>query len=207
MRTPIETTIDSYDATAPAYAEKTFGIDTAPQRSAFLSYLPPNASILDVGCGPGRDTKLFADVGHSVTGIDLSARLLAIARAHAPSVDFRQMDLRRLRFPDSSFDGVWVMSVLMHLEKKEFLPAVAECSRVLKQDGVLYFCLKRGTGEGLEEDARYGGVQKYFAYYQEADVRLSLAKTGLSLLATGAITGDVKYATAPWMDFYLRKER
>lgn len=201
----LATTTRSYDHTAAAYSEKTLAIDTGKQIATFNSHLKPDSLILDVGCGPGRDAKRFVDLGHRVIGIDLSEKLLDIARLHAPGANFHYMDLQHLRFPDASFDGVWAMSVLMHLEKKDLPGALTECARVLKPNGPFYLSLKRGEGEGLENDARYG-VQKYFAYYTDREAQDLLWGLGLDVLEfETAGTIDQSYATKPWMDIFLRK--
>ncbi|MFA6088680.1 MAG: class I SAM-dependent methyltransferase [Candidatus Woesearchaeota archaeon] len=205
MSTNLTTTINSYDKTANEYHANTLNIDTSEQRNKFLSYLPEKAFILDVGCGSGRDAKVFSDNGNMVIGIDLSKKLLDIAKEYAPQVNFQHMNLLEMCFPNDSFDGIWAMSVLMHLEKKKLPVAIKKCAKVLEPNGILYFCLKRGTGEGLEKDSRYDGIEKYFSYYSDEEIPSLLKNTNLTLLSSDTTTIDKSYATKPWMNFYLRK--
>lgn len=204
MEQTLRTTIASYDLTAADYAEKTLKIDTGAQVAKFTSYLEPGSLILDAGCGPGRDAKRFTDLGHHVVGIDLSSALLRIAQKHAPDADFLMMDLTHLYFPQAHFDGVWAMSSLMHLHKEKLPRALMQCHHVMKPGAPFYFCLKRGEGEGLETDKRYG-VEKYFAYYSDEDVQQLIAGTPFEVLERSSTTIDTSYATNPWMDIYLRK--
>jgi SAM-dependent methyltransferase len=200
-------TIQTYDDTAEGYAAKTMPIDTAPQILRFSSSLKKGDLILDSGCGPGRDAKRFNEAGYNVIGIDLSRKLLAYAENYAPKAVFLKRDVRDLAiFPDEIFDGVWAMSSLMHLPKSDFLPALMEHYRVLKEGGPFYLSLKRGIGEKLEHDARFGGAEKFFAYYGDEEVTDILKDTPFKIVHFDtSTTGDFNYATHPWMDIYLRK--
>src|SRR5262249_33067481 len=72
---------------------------------AFVSCtgLAPPARIVDLGCGSGAFTQLLLDVGFGVEGIDLSPRLIALARRLHPRIAFREGDVETLPFPDSAF--------------------------------------------------------------------------------------------------------
>lgn len=76
------------------------------ERQLITTYLPPPpAKILDVGCGGGRTTACLAEMGHQVTAIDLSEKLIDRATSAFPGIDFRVMDASRLTFADNSFDA------------------------------------------------------------------------------------------------------
>jgi SAM-dependent methyltransferase len=106
----------------------------------FLALLPKKGSVLDHGCGFGRDSKLFQDAGHTVVGIDLSKELLKMASGISPKSTFQLCDISvALPFRDMTFDGVWSMTTLIHLrslEEVEF--ALKEIFRVLKPGGVVH---------------------------------------------------------------------
>jgi len=107
-------------------------------------------------------------------------------------------------YDENSFDGVWAMSSLMHLAKSDMLGALKECEKVLEPHGIMYLSLKRGEGESMEMDSRYD-VPKYFAYYQDDEVRELLEQTNLEIIDFGGTTADTSYATKPWMDIFLKK--
>jgi SAM-dependent methyltransferase len=71
--------------------------------------LPPQATVLDLGCGPGAHAIAIARKGHRVTGVDRSPRMLARARSEAKArgidIELVEADMRRFRRP-SSFDLV-----------------------------------------------------------------------------------------------------
>jgi SAM-dependent methyltransferase len=71
-------------------------------------HVPPGASLLDLGCGPGCDVERFAARGHRVTGIDWSPAMVEQARARNPHSEIRTVGIHELdRLPASAFDGVY----------------------------------------------------------------------------------------------------
>jgi ubiquinone/menaquinone biosynthesis C-methylase UbiE len=76
------------------------------ERHIVETFFPgPPARILDVGCGGGRTTGYLAERGYRVTGIDLSGRLIALAKKSFPAIDFRVQNASNLTFSDNSFDA------------------------------------------------------------------------------------------------------
>jgi SAM-dependent methyltransferase len=137
--------------------------------------LPPSPRILDVGCGPGRDMAWFEARGASMTGIDVSTEMLARAGKRT-SGTLTQMDMRHLDFPDASYDAVWAIASLLHIPKAEVLTVVSEFRRVVKEGGVVAVAVKRGAGERWVK--RPDG-QRFFAYYETAELESLLALAGL----------------------------
>ena len=90
------------------------------QEHVIASFLSPVAgrTILDVGTGTGRAALALAARGATVTGVDASAEMLAVAERHAKeaglSVTFTRGDAHGLAFPSQSFDAVICLRVLMH---------------------------------------------------------------------------------------------
>lgn len=107
-------------------------------------YLKAGDSILDVGGGPGRYSIHYALQSHSVTLVDLSPKNVAFAKkkarqykTHIAAFQGNALDLSR--FPDASFDAVFLMGPLYHLlEEKERRQALLEALRVLKKGGYLF---------------------------------------------------------------------
>lgn len=99
-----------------------------------LADVPPGRA-LDAGCGTGRHAEWLAGKGHSVTGVDASARMLALARDKLPRHQWLVGDFERLPFPDASFELVLCALALTH--RPDPAPAVTEFARVLAPGGTL----------------------------------------------------------------------
>ena len=91
------------------------------------------AKIADLGCGSGIFTQALADLGFSVTGVDLSPGLIDVARQRFPDVEFLVGDVENLPFDDGAFDGILLSGILHHLPDPK--PCAREVHRVLQHDG------------------------------------------------------------------------
>jgi SAM-dependent methyltransferase len=96
--------------------------------------LPPNAKVLDVGCGQGVALKLFAAKGADAIGVTLNQTDVDVCRSLG--YDVRCMDQSFLDFPDASFDVVWCRHCLEHSIYPYF--TLSGFHRVLKPGGWLY---------------------------------------------------------------------
>ena len=141
-----------YDDLAETYAAGRHLFDTTPILEAFARHLPRGARVLDVGSGTGAPVaRHFVDRGDAVTGIDVSERMLALARRQVPEADFQAMDARTLEFPPASFDGITAVYVVFHLPRVEHAALFAGFERVLKPDGRLLLTLATHDYTGQDE--------------------------------------------------------
>jgi SAM-dependent methyltransferase len=109
----------------------------AAQAVAATDITPPR--LLEVGCGSGYYSEVFADLvsgGVSYTGIDYSQAMIARARSHYPSVTFEVADATRLPFPDNAFDIVFNGVSLMHII--DYQAAIRETARVAGRCCILH---------------------------------------------------------------------
>jgi ubiquinone/menaquinone biosynthesis C-methylase UbiE len=177
----VATTIASYNAFAEEYVQKNAANAPVLERELFLSKLPAHATILDAGCGPGRDSAYFSSKGYEVTGIDLSSKFIQIARQTVPKATFTLMDLRRISFLEQSFDGIWACASLLHLERTEVPAVLRAFHRILKTGGVLFVMVKEGVGKKLVRDGMLGKKRRFFTYFQPEAVRTLLTDAGFTL--------------------------
>ena len=91
-----DTTTDYYNSNACDFIDGTVNVDTGSLRERFLKYVPTGGSVLDLGCGSGRDSKCFKDAGYKVIDIDASQELCIKASKYA-GIDVQCM---RLFCPD-----------------------------------------------------------------------------------------------------------
>lgn len=150
-------TLDWYNSNADAYAAHVRN----PQDSIYHAYYEkpairaeiPNIkgkAVLSLGCGSGEDVQYLKEQGaNQATGIDITSKLIEIARRDYPQCEFQVMDMQKLTFPDESFDLVY-SSLAIHYLEGGHLQALKEAFRVLKPSGVLLFSDGHPLGSAME---------------------------------------------------------
>lgn len=129
---------DTHDRVAERYAAF-FAPVTALATQALLDAagVGPGMRVLDVASGPGHVAAAAAARGARATGVDLAPRMVALAAARHPGIDFRVADVEALPFPAASFDALVCSFGLGHFPRPE--AAVAECARVVVPGGRIAF--------------------------------------------------------------------
>ena len=156
LETAASLTLEHYDKRAENFWEGTRGHDVSQNIAALLQYIEgqPPFTILDLGCGPGRDLKAFAELGHIAIGLEGSARFTAMARQQGYEVweqNFLNLDL-----PENRFDGVFANASLFHVPSQELPRILLELRATLKPRGVLFSSNPRGHNEEGWSNGRYG---------------------------------------------------
>lgn len=133
-----------YDDEARGYAANTDSYADFPglqeDVDAFVAQLERSALILDLGAGPGRDSKYFAARGFTVVAADLSLEMLRIGRS--AEVAQVQADMVQLPFRSNTFAGAWVCASLLHLPSRNHDQALSELLRVLAPGGLVAVSMK-----------------------------------------------------------------
>ena len=112
-------TLAQYEASAEAFWEGTRDHDVEQNVEALLARIgTAPAAILDFGCGPGRDLKTFASLGHVAIGLEGAPRFVEMARAHSGCAVWQQ-DFLALDLPAARFDGVFANASLFHVPRQE----------------------------------------------------------------------------------------
>jgi ubiquinone/menaquinone biosynthesis C-methylase UbiE len=199
-------TRESYDQTADAYRKNTLKLQTDPKADRFLSYLGVGSKILDLGCGPGRDAKFFAERGYQVTGVDISPKMISLAKNSLPEGDFLVSDIESLQLNQSSFDAIWASASLLHVSKKAMPAVLTNLYEALKEGGVFYLSMKKGNGEECTPDHRYGGVEKVWNYVSEDELTHLLTDHGFKILEKNTHEKSTTYQTHPWIAIICTKE-
>ena len=155
-------TLDYYDQHAQQFFAGTRDHDVSQNIAALLAAIEgaPPYTILDLGCGPGRDLKTFSALGHQAIGVDGSSCLAAMARQFS-GCEVWQQDFVRLDLPPAYFDGVFANAALFHVPSAA-LPAVLEdLKRTLKPGGILFSSNPRGQNQEGWNGDRYGSYYDY----------------------------------------------
>lgn len=191
------TTIKYYDINAEAFIKGTQAVDFSATQNRFLNQLT-GKSILDFGCGSGRDTKYFLEQGYDVIAIDGSEELCKAASIYTG------IKVKHMMFQDlcesSTYDGIWACSSILHLSKAELKGVLLKMAEALTSNGIIYTSFKHGTFEG-ERSGRYFTdftIETFTEYIR-----------GIKTLAIKEywITGDVRPGREDekWLNLILQK--
>ncbi|WP_435258211.1 class I SAM-dependent DNA methyltransferase [Thioclava sp. FR2] len=141
-----------YDASAHAWDVERQG--RFPERfliQRLVAGLPRGAAVLDLGCGSGQPIAAFlAEQGFLVTGVDFSARMLALAAARLPAQRFVRQDMRMLSL-GQRFQAVVAWDSFFHLWASEQLVLIPRIAEHLCAGGLFLFtcgpdAARRGAG-------------------------------------------------------------
>ena len=152
-----ELTLAQYNERADAFWAGTKDHDVSQNITTFLQHIknaPPYA-ILDLGCGPGRDLKVFTELGHTAVGLDGALRFVEMARSYSGCEVWHQ-DFLSLSLPAGHFDGIFANASLFHVPGRELSRVLKELWTALKPDGVLFSSNPRGSNEECWNQGRYG---------------------------------------------------
>lgn len=155
-------TLAHYDQTADAFFAGTIGHDVSQNIGALLGAIegPVPWTILDLGCGPGRDLKTFTELGHRAIGLDGSARFAEMARSYSGCEVWHQ-DFLHLELPAAMFDGIYANASLFHVPSAELPGVLAHLYASLKPRGVLFSSNPRGDNREGWNGPRYGSYHDY----------------------------------------------
>ena len=142
-------------------------VDFAKSAYKYLRSIP-HCTLLDIGCGDGRDAIYFAQNGISVTAIDFSAEAIKKLTAVAPEIRASVQDIQDIDFPDASFDAIYAHLSLHYFDDPTTEAIVQNIYRMLKKNGLFFVRCKSihdplyGKGEKVEEDTFHFGHTRHF---------------------------------------------
>ncbi len=201
LRQVVSRTLDHYQGRAEAFWEGTRHHDVEQNIEALLRHIEaaPPFTILDLGCGPGRDLRTFAQRGHRAIGLEGAPALAGMARAHS-GCEVWQQDFLRLDLPAACFDGVFANASLFHVPRQELPRVLRQLHATLKAQGVLFSSNPRGNNEESINGERYG------AYYDLATWRGYLAAAGFVELEHYYRPPGLPREQQPWLATVWRRE-
>jgi len=154
LRQTSTVTLSYYNDEAQSFRQGTRDHDVSQNVATLLRHLPESGrhTILDLGCGPGRDLVTFRDLGHVAVGLDGAEHFLQMAREHS-GCELLHQDFLSLDLPDQSFDGIFANAALFHVPSQELPRVLGELWPCLKPDGVLFSSNPHGPNrEGWSGD-------------------------------------------------------
>ena len=195
-------TLEHYERSAEDFWRGTRDHDVSQNIGALLRHIEgePPFTILDLGCGPGRDLKAFAELGHVAVGLDGAARFVEMARAYSGCEVLRQ-DFLKLHLPAGRFDGVFANAALFHVPGQELPRVLRELLATLKPRGVLFSSNPHGNNEEGWNRERYG------AYWNLETWRRDLAAAGFTELEHYYRPAGLPRERQPWLATVWRAAR
>lgn len=163
----------TYDSIAEEYAKRVYGelahkpLDRA-LLDRFVAHVGRSGTICDLGCGPGHVASYLTQRGADVCGVDLSPRMVEIARRLNPGIQFRQGDMFRLEVEDGGWAGIAAMYSIIHIAFLDLPAAFREMHRALCSDGWLLLGFHAGT-DTLHLDEWWNIPVSIDAYFFEPD--------------------------------------
>jgi len=158
-------TLAYYNRNAEEFRAGTQDHDVSQNIAALLRHIEstPPFTILDFGCGPGRDLKAFTKLGHIAIGLEGTARFVAMARTET-GCEVWQQDFLQLDLPETYFDGIFANASLFHVPSQELSRVLRQLYATLKPGGILFSSNPRGRNEEGWNGGRYGAYHDLTAW-------------------------------------------
>ena len=187
-------TIDYYNDNADEYFNSVISADMTENYTRFLQYVPKGASIVDLGCGSGRDLKYFKDNGYEAEGLDASEKLCILAREYSGCpvlcTDFWKAERR--------YDAFWANASLLHLTGKDIITFFAQKTKYLADNGIFYMSMKTGIPQGDDPKGRY------FTPFSEELLEQLLKASKLELIDRWSNDDALGRSDTKWMSVIFR---
>lgn len=194
-----KSTLTYYNQNAHLFAVSTVAVDFTATQARFTAHFPQGGSILDFGCGSGRDTKHFLSQGFQVTATDGSEELCKLASEYA-GIPVKQMLFQELDEVEQ-YDGIWACSSILHLPLEELTSVLEKMATALKPHGIIYTSFKYGDFAG-ERNGRY--------FTDMTETSFAALMQNVASLETKEqwITSDVRPGRGEekWLNVILRKK-
>ena len=191
-----------YDRIAERYLESKDADDPAPLAALeeMARSLPPAAAVLDLGCGPGVPvTRWLARRGYTVTGVDISAQQLELARQQVPGATFLKADMAALDFPPATFDAVVAFYSIIHVPRGEQPALLRRVHGWLKPGGPFLATWATGSWEGSESDWEGWGAPMWWSHYGQDDNLDMLRAAGFDILSAQVRTHTFAGGAETWL--------
>lgn len=193
-------TLEHYNRTAQAFWEGTRDHDVRQNLDALLARIegPVPFTILDFGCGPGRDLRTLTALGHVAIGLDGARNFVAMAR-ETSGCEVLQQDFLELDLPPARFHGVFANASLFHVPSVELPRVLRELHAALRPRGVLFASNPHGRNDEGWNAGRYG------AYHDPATWIRYVTDAGFELLDHYYRPAGLPRERQPWLATVWRR--
>lgn len=162
--------------------------------------IPHGAGVLDIGCGPGQDTRYLQARGFQAVGFDAVGPFLVWARARNRTTPLVQGDILDLPFRSHSFDAAWAAASLIHLSKRDVCGVLRALRKVVHPGGVLAATLVHGTTSGVLTRGWLPG--RYVSRWTKGELATAVERTGWEIDALTTIVNRERKGR--WLNLLAR---
>jgi len=165
-RDPKDLVRDGYDKIAELYDEFRDRFSHNAELGEFMSLVRPGGHVLDVGCGSGKSVaRTLVDNGFQVTGIDISQKMVDLAKHRVPEAIFEVGDMTALVYEDQSFDGIVSTYAVFHVPRTKHFSLFLDFRRLLKNGGALLVSVGSVESDGVWEWEEFQSVPMYWSHH------------------------------------------
>ena len=189
---------DYYQLHFQVYHDRTFPVDPSSFLSTLATHLQTGSTVIDVGCGSGRDMLWLQNRGYHVIGLERSSGLAQLARKHTGS-RIIEADFETYDFADLSADALLLIGALVHLPHPGFSNVLESICRALKSSGLLLITMKQGKGSAFDSDGRQ------FYLWQDENLRNVIERLNLSIMDFFIQPSTIN-PTDTWLGYLLKKQ-
>ena len=191
--------IEHYNKFGRIYCERAASIDLKDTYDRFLKYFKKGSTILDAGCGPGRDTKSFLERGFIAQAIDGSEEVVKLAAEYLQKavacVTFEEMEF------NECFDGIWANASLLHFTTDELKAVFPNFISGLKPNGYWFMSFRYGKGVAKKGDIRcYLQTEDSLKDFLEQFPQLHLEEMWV------VVGVNARYEPTKWINCIVKKQ-
>lgn len=190
---------DFYEKNSQEYFESTVNVDPSSFLTPIAERLRKGSTILDIGCGSGRDLLWLRNKDYEPTGLERSPTLARLARENSGcpviTADFVAYD-----FSQARFDALLLIGSFVHLEREQFINMLKSICLSLNNNGLIFLTLKEGKGHQSSEDGRV------FTLWEQAQLEPIFIKQDLQVLNFSRQVSKIRKSDT-WLGYLLQKNK
>lgn len=192
-------TIKSYNKGAKILARKfnEIGPRTKDVEQGISFTNKKNPKVLEIGCGNGRDAKEILKFTNDYIGVDISEKMINLAKEYTSEGRFQTADIEEYEFPQN-VDIIFAFASLLHFDKKSLNKIFNKAYDSLSNNGIFYISLKFGTHQEKVKIDEFGS--RFFYLYTEKDIK-ELIKDKYNIL----LTNKQNLKGVEWLTIVLKK--